>query len=262
MASKIPKRQGDPQFANTLERGLRVLQCFSADRPVLGNGDLAQLTGLPKPTVSRLAHTLVSLGYLRHDVGSAKFEVGTSALCLGYPVLARLTFRRAAAGHLQALAADVGGSVVIAVRDRLRMVTLESATVDDVLLRRPSAGATLPLVGTVAGLGWLAGASEAEVERMFREIAHDAPGDVDRVRSDREDGRRQMIKHGFVCRRATLRPGTTAVSTPLARRPGGELLVLSCALNAIASKVEVQERHAGERLLATAKAISKSLLGR
>ena len=57
---------GDKQFATTLARGIELLRCFTADATELSNADLAQRSGLPRPTVSRLTYTLTVLGYLRH----------------------------------------------------------------------------------------------------------------------------------------------------------------------------------------------------
>src|SRR5262245_33050947 len=45
--------EGDKQFATTLARGLEILRCFTPEGPTLGNKDLAERTGLPKPTISR-----------------------------------------------------------------------------------------------------------------------------------------------------------------------------------------------------------------
>ena len=255
-----PATRSDPQFANTLERGLRVLQCFSANAPDLGNREIAEMTGLPKPTVSRLTYTLVELGYLRRRPDSARFEVGNGVLCLGYPVLARLAFRRVAMPHMRHLALEIDGTVSVSVRDRLRMVSLETFTKRDVMRRKPATGVTIDLIGTTTGLGWLVGASSGERERAMREIAHGAPDEVDRVRTDYETGRRQLAHHGYVFMRGTVRPDTTAIATPLRRRPGDELLVLVCALNTPAPRTEALERRAGELLLDAARRISEELL--
>src|SRR5690606_2344735 len=52
----------DRQFSMNLARGLEVLRAFSASSPLLGNREIADRTGLPKPTVSRLTYTLTLLG--------------------------------------------------------------------------------------------------------------------------------------------------------------------------------------------------------
>ncbi|MGE4338285.1 MAG: helix-turn-helix domain-containing protein, partial [Pigmentiphaga sp.] len=69
--------KGDHQFAITLARGLEILRCFTASRPVLSNKQLSALTGLPKPTITRFTYTLARLGYLQIDARSGKFLLGS-----------------------------------------------------------------------------------------------------------------------------------------------------------------------------------------
>ena len=44
---------------SALERGISVLRCFTADVRELSNTALSRQTGIPRPTVTRLASTLV-----------------------------------------------------------------------------------------------------------------------------------------------------------------------------------------------------------
>ncbi|MFP3615802.1 helix-turn-helix domain-containing protein, partial [Paraburkholderia sp. SIMBA_050] len=62
-----PARERDPNFVTALARGLELLRCFRTGEAMLGNQDFVRRTGFPKATVSRLAGTLVQLGYLRYD---------------------------------------------------------------------------------------------------------------------------------------------------------------------------------------------------
>ena len=48
----------DRQFVTALARGLDILRAFHAGEGMLGNQEIAHRTGLPKPTVARLTHTL------------------------------------------------------------------------------------------------------------------------------------------------------------------------------------------------------------
>jgi len=249
----------DPQFAQTLERGLRVLQCFSANAPALGNNDLSDMTGLPKPTVSRLTYTLIELGYLRRRDDDGRFEVGTGVLCLGYPVLARLAFRRIAMPHLSHLAKAIDGIAAISVRDRLRMVTLENSIKRDILRRRAATGFTLDFIGSTVGRGWLAGATAGERDRLFREIARTAPSELDRVRNDYQDVLKQLARDGFASLPNAVRPNTSALAAPLRRRPGDELLVLSCAVDLPSSRPDKVIQEAGHLMLAAAKLIAAEL---
>ena len=59
------EQEEDRQFVTALARGLELLRCFTPSESALSNLDLAKKSGLPRPTVSRLTHTLARLGYLR-----------------------------------------------------------------------------------------------------------------------------------------------------------------------------------------------------
>ena len=63
----LAESAGDAAFATTLAKGLVVLEAFKAATPLLGNMELSTRTGIPRPTVARLTHTLAELGYLRYD---------------------------------------------------------------------------------------------------------------------------------------------------------------------------------------------------
>ena len=73
----------DRQFSMNLARGMQVLRAFSVREPLLGNRELADRTGLPKPTISRLTYTLTLLGYLSRDTRLKKYRLGTGVLSLG-----------------------------------------------------------------------------------------------------------------------------------------------------------------------------------
>jgi len=53
-------------LTNALPRGLATLRAFVLDQKLLGNVEIAKVTGLPKPTVSCLTFTLAS-GFCRVD---------------------------------------------------------------------------------------------------------------------------------------------------------------------------------------------------
>ena len=53
----------------------------------IGNRELADTTGIPKATVSRLTATLVSAGYLRQSQDSERFSLGPALLDMHHIVL-------------------------------------------------------------------------------------------------------------------------------------------------------------------------------
>jgi hypothetical protein len=78
------EEKSDRQFVTSLARGLEVLRAFNPENGSLGNQELAQRTGLPKATVSRLTHTLTTLGYLDYDPRLARIMIAPAVLSLGH----------------------------------------------------------------------------------------------------------------------------------------------------------------------------------
>src|SRR5512138_502830 len=66
---------GDRQFIGAIDRGIRVLQCFTPTTPELTANDLMAQTGLSKTTLFRLTYTLCKLGLLRYSERLAKFSL-------------------------------------------------------------------------------------------------------------------------------------------------------------------------------------------
>ncbi|MBS0518876.1 MAG: helix-turn-helix domain-containing protein, partial [Proteobacteria bacterium] len=123
----LAESAGDAAFATTLAKGLVVLEAFEAGAPLLGNMELSARTGLPRPTVARLTHTLAELGYLRYDRDLAKYRVGARALRVARPLLAGMPFRQIARPLMQDLAESVRGTVSIGLLDGTSAIYVESA---------------------------------------------------------------------------------------------------------------------------------------
>ena len=60
----IESVQRPASFVHSLERGLAVIRCFSAERPRLTLSDVARQTGLSRAAVRRSLITLQALGYV------------------------------------------------------------------------------------------------------------------------------------------------------------------------------------------------------
>ncbi|MGM8938228.1 IclR family transcriptional regulator [Psychrobacter glaciei] len=74
------KEDNDRQFVMALGRGLILLAAFEHHER-LTHQQLCQMTNLPKATVTRLIHTLTSLGFLRtNEYG--QYQLGSSAVRL------------------------------------------------------------------------------------------------------------------------------------------------------------------------------------
>ena len=153
-----------------LTRGLEILRCFSAREPRLSNSEIANRTGLPRSTVSRLTKTLVEHGYLRHDARQRHYAVGPSVLALGYSALSNLRVTDIARPHMQALAESTGALISLATRDRLSMLYLEACSSDTLLTLRMGRGVRMPILTTSIGRAFLAELPEQEREYLVDSV--------------------------------------------------------------------------------------------
>ncbi|NIR25898.1 MAG: helix-turn-helix domain-containing protein, partial [Phycisphaerae bacterium] len=126
--SKKPQinAEKDRRFITALARGLEVLDCFKQGDRYLGNRQIAERTGLPKATVSRLTYTLTELGYLKLSDKLNKYSHGPALTNMGYSLLSHMDTRRIARPLMQALAEHSQGAVNLGVRVGHRMVYVDT----------------------------------------------------------------------------------------------------------------------------------------
>src|SRR3546814_13910625 len=107
---------------------------------MLGNGDIAVRTAIPRSTVSRLTRTLAVLGYLRYLPRLEKYELGPGILALGYHRLAASGVREVARPHMQAPADPPALALALGVADRPTMLHIAVRTRTRPKNPRPAAG--------------------------------------------------------------------------------------------------------------------------
>jgi DNA-binding IclR family transcriptional regulator len=147
----------------SLERGIALLRAFRPGAELLGNGELAERTGLPRATVSRLTQTLTEAGWLEHDADERAYRLGAPVLTLGHAMRAGSSVLRVAGPPMTALARRLRINVGLAVRDGDEMVYLESARFNATGAQRSIVpGHRVPIELTALGRAWLAVAPKAD----------------------------------------------------------------------------------------------------
>src|SRR5262245_1113342 len=105
----------DPEFVQSLERGLAVIRAFDAQHSELTLSDVARITGLTRASARRFLHTLVLLGYMRTN--GRKFWLRPKILELGYAYLSSLSLPEVVMPHLEHLVEKVHESSSVSVLD-------------------------------------------------------------------------------------------------------------------------------------------------
>lgn len=217
----VPDPGPDRKFANTLARGLGVLQAFRASDNGLTHAEIAERTGLPKPTISRLTYTLCELGYLAHGGRNERFRLGPAAVALGSVASLSISFVDLAAETMQRLADETGTLALIAVRDGSQMLLAKTWRPEGVATIWLDPGHRIPIFGSSSGMAVLATLAE---ERFAAIEGHDE------MASFRRQGYDQLLGQGFVVAPETSRYAQTvkAVSVPYFANEFGEPVAFSC----------------------------------
>jgi DNA-binding IclR family transcriptional regulator len=239
----------DRQFVTALARGLEVLRCFGPGDAFLGNQEIARRTGLPKPTVSRLTHTLTALGYLRHSPEKAQYGLGAAVLSLGYSMVAQMDVRRVARPLMQALAEHTGASVSLGARDRLSMVYIDTYRNAATFTVQLEAGSRIPLAVTSMGRAYLCGLAGPERRGLLDQIRRAEGREWPRVRKGIDRALRDHAEGGLCYSLGDWRREIHAVAAPLPPAGDGEVLVFSCSGAAFQLGREKLTREIGPRLL-------------
>src|SRR5689334_20993879 len=123
-------RHGDLNPKNTVQslaKGFRVLQAFTAEEPELKLSDVARRAGLDNGTAFRLLETLLMLGYLERQTDTKQYRLTLKPLELGFNAIARMDLRTVAQPELRALVGTVHEAASLGILDRDEVVFIERA---------------------------------------------------------------------------------------------------------------------------------------
>jgi DNA-binding IclR family transcriptional regulator len=165
------KRKGSSPSNRSLSRGIAVLRAFRPGTALLGNGEIAERTGLPRASISRLTQTLTETGYLDYCAPQRAYRLGAPVLTLGHAMRSGSPVLRIATPPMTALARRLRINVGLAVRDGEDMVYLESVRFNAKGSQRSVvSGQRVPIELTALGRAWLAAAPEAERKSLMAQL--------------------------------------------------------------------------------------------
>ncbi|ONM46777.1 IclR family transcriptional regulator domain-containing protein [Nocardia donostiensis] len=156
----------NPDFVQSLGRGLAVIRAFDAEHPQRTLSDVARATGLTRATARRFLLTLAELGYVRSD--GATFALTPRVLELGYAYLSSLTLPEIAGPHLEALSATVHESTSVSILDGDDVVYVARVAVSRIMTVAISIGTRFPAYATSMGRVLLAGLADDELDAYLR----------------------------------------------------------------------------------------------
>lgn len=230
----LAKPRADRQFVTALARGLAILRCYTRRDKALGNAEIAGRTQLPRPTVSRLTHTLTRLGYLDYLASEQRYALSAGVLAIGHAYLATMDVRDVARPHMQALADHTRATVSLGApdpSDDTHMIYLEICQgAGQMFHMRMEVGAHVPHGTTAMGRAYLAALPEAARSAHLERYARGTPReDWERLRAGIEKAARDYARHGFCLSLGDWNRDVWAVGVPMISRDGSRVLAFNCS---------------------------------
>jgi IclR family transcriptional regulator, pca regulon regulatory protein len=249
------------RYSHALERGLAILACFTADRPVLGIAELAAMLGMSRPTTHRYVSTLVALGYLE-QAASRKYRLALGAIDLGAALNATGLCKHARP-HLEQLSSDSGYMAAIAVLDGVEILLVDRVR-GSTAARRPEygvhAGERLPAYCTSAGKVLLAYLPRGPREKLIAEMKLLKRGPHTITSRPVLDAQLEDVKQqGLAIDDEEWLEGSCAVAAPVREESGDVIAAVGLvACGGVVELEELTDRYEG-KLRATAERVSRRI---
>lgn len=211
----LPNRS-DPN--RSLLRGLEILRAFRPGSDVLGNAEIAERTGLPKSTVSRLTGTLLKAGFLFYSPQQHGYSLGAAVLSLSHAMRSGSILLQVARPIMLAEARRLKINIGIAIADRDEMVYLETLRFSgSSSLRQVVSGQRVPMALTSLGRAYLSTLSFEERRAQLAQLKSKHTRDWSTLRPEINDSIASVELNGWCA--ASWQPQVIALATPLPIEP-------------------------------------------
>lgn len=222
------ERDAAPDEITALARGLSVLRRIAAADAPVSNRELTELTGIPKPTVSRITATLVSAGFLFQLPDSERFVLTASVLELSNGFLRNFDIRARSRPFLAELAERTSLSVHLAVRDRLDMVAIDVIRPRSaVLVTRLEIGSRMEIARTAVGRAYLAALEPDERRGLIGALQAAAGDDWPHVVARLTPALEEASRDGYALALGEWREGLNAIAAGFVG-PSGQRYAVNC----------------------------------
>jgi IclR family pca regulon transcriptional regulator len=225
MAKSVEERD----LVRALSRGLDVILAFSKHRPRMTLSEVADATGLSKPTVRRLLLTLMDRGYV--NIVGRTFALTPRVLALGYAYLSSLNLTEIAQLFMEHVVEETGASCALTTLDETDVVYLTRLSTHRITGLTLSTGTRLPAHATSLGHVLLADLGPGELDRYLTKA--DLAAFTERTITSREallSRLEEVRRQGWAIADQELEDGRRAVSAPV--RDAGGRVVAAMGLSA------------------------------
>lgn len=229
---------------SSVERVMKVLNCFTLETPELRLTDISERVGMHKTQVLRIVSTLEAGGYLARDRETKRYRLGLQVFQLGMVVRQQTDLRRLTNPYLHRLVRETGETVRLVVPDEAGPVCLDVVESPHGLRVYAQLGARMPWNAGTSAKVILAFLPETQREAIlarggFKKFTPRTKTDADELREDLE----LIRQRGYHAQTADLTEDTCGIAAPLFKEHGEIAGAISLTAPASRLKAGDEERY-------------------
>ncbi|WP_322091553.1 IclR family transcriptional regulator [Paraburkholderia bannensis] len=248
----------EPYLVPALERGLRILELFRHQDPVLTPNAIAQRLNLPRTTAIRLVQTLQSLGYLERANRDRDFRLGPRVMKLGFEYLNSLALTDIGTPVIERLRDETGFASHLVVRDGRDVVFVAKAWTHDSTLStiKVNVGTRIPAHASVHGHVLLGDLSEAAIDKLFPEsMLPTYTPYTPRSAKEVYERAQKYAAEGCAVSESSFEPGISVISAPVRDSSG----LIAAAVTLTVARPFLEKTMVDAGLVGRVKAAAKDL---
>lgn len=160
------------EYLTTLEKGFRVLTCFTKEQPQMTLSDVARASDLNPAVARRCLLTLVELGYVGKT--GADYMLRPKVLALSTAFTESFDIDNLIRPRLQQLRAETGDSASFAVMDGSEVLYVTHVSTHRVIKTQATTGTRFPALSTSLGRAMMSTWTEGEIDAFLFRHPHKA----------------------------------------------------------------------------------------
>ena len=248
-------------IVNSLSKGLRVLEAFSAERSEMTLSEVAVAADLDPGTAFRMLNTLVMLGYVDRIPESRRFRLTLKVVDLGLHAIGRADLREIARPVLRTLVGEISEAASLGVLDGGDVLYIERVRAG---LTRMGVdiriGTTIPAVCSTIGQAVLAYLSPQDLARVSNTAPRPGELMVQQIgKTELNRALREVRDNGYALSDSYFGSGLRVLAVPVLDIDRYPLAAVSVAAPMVRISVDDFRARALEPVRAAAAAIAKAI---
>lgn len=244
----------------SLAKGFRVLEAFSAEVEEMTLSEVADAARLDAGTTFRMLNTLVALGYIARVPDTKRFRLTLKVLDLGFNAIAHKDQRALVRPVLQTLVDDISEAASYGVIDGGDVVYIERVRAGFTRLGVDvRIGTTIPAATSVIGAAILAFLPEATRERVLAVPPRHPLTAKPPTRAELDANLARVRKQGYVLHESLIAGGLHILAVPVLDPDGSAIGAVSVAAPMMCISEEAIKERTLSHVLAAAKDIARAL---